>query len=128
MALVKSKNTRPEMLVRRLVHRAGFRYTLHGKDLPGRPDIVFSKRRKVIFINGCFWHGHEQCKLARVPKSNVSFWTEKIQRNRERDSRVQEALHVLGWSVLVIWECEMHNEDALLERVRIFLNATTASV
>jgi len=107
MRLVKAKDTKPEMAVRRLVHRLGFRYRLHSKDLCGKPDLVFSSRKKVIFVHGCFWHGHDHpaCKLARIPKTNRDYWISKIERNRIRDKETCNQLGNLGWTVLTIWEC-----------------------
>jgi DNA mismatch endonuclease (patch repair protein) len=112
MSCVKSKDTGPEMRVRQFLHSHGFRYRLHVKDLPGKPDIVLPKYRKVLFVNGCFWHGHEgpNCKLARIPKSNVKFWKSKIQKNHERDSVNTKKLEKLGWKVLVVWECQINKQ------------------
>lgn len=121
MGRVRNKDTRPEMLVRRLVHGMGYRYRLHRGDLPGKPDLVFGGRRKVIFVHGCFWHRHENCPLARMPKSRVEFWRIKLNGNRERDTRNIQALREGGWSVLVIWECETRDTDALRRRITNFL-------
>jgi len=109
MALVRGKDTGPEMIVRRLVHRLGFRYRLHGKKLPGRPDLVFAGRKKVIFVHGCFWHRHgdSECKLARLPKSRLDFWLPKLEANKERDNKNRRLLKADGWGILVIWECEL---------------------
>src|ERR1035438_4358669 len=107
MQAVKSQDTGPEMTVRRIVHRLGFRYRLHRRDLPGCPDLVFVPRRKVIFIHGCFWHGHGCARGARVPKTNTPYWTEKIGRNQIRDAKAIELLKASGWDVLVLWECEL---------------------
>lgn len=109
MASVKSSDTKPEMLVRRYLHAHGFRYGLHNRKLPGSPDIVLRKYKTVIFINGCFWHGHEGCKYYRLPKSNIEFWQTKIERNRQRDVETIEALKAKGWRVITIWECELRN-------------------
>lgn len=111
MAAIKSNDTKPEMLVRRYLHAAGFRYSLHNKKLPGKPDIVLRRFKTVIFIHGCFWHGHENCKYYRLPKSNVEFWQTKIDRNRTRDERNIQALHAKGWHIVIIWECELKNKD-----------------
>ena len=111
MAAVKGKDTKPEMLVRRFLHGRGFRYGLHNKNLPGSPDIVLRRFKTVIFVHGCFWHGHEDCKYYRLPKSNIEFWQTKIDRNRTRDKRDIQALHELGWRVIVIWECQLKTED-----------------
>lgn len=109
MASVKSSDTKPEMLVRRYLHAHGFRYGLHNRKLPGSPDIVLRKYKTIIFINGCFWHGHEGCKYYRLPKSNIEFWQTKIERNRQRDIETIEALKAKGWRVITIWECELRN-------------------
>ena len=123
MALVRGKNTSPELLVRRLIHSMGYRYTLHRNDLPGRPDIVFSARRKIVFVHGCFWHRHpnKKCKLARLPKSRLEFWLPKLQANRVRDLRNQRKLKALGWVCLVVWECEIGNKEHLENILRRFL-------
>jgi len=108
MSLVKSKNTKPEMVVRRLVHGMGYRYRLHDKRLPGNPDLVFKSRKKVIFVHGCFWHRHDdaRCRKGRLPTSRREFWEAKLNGNRERDRRVQRTLKIQGWSALTIWECQ----------------------
>jgi DNA mismatch endonuclease (patch repair protein) len=121
MGRVRSKNSKAEMVVRRLVHGLGFRYRLHGSGLPGRPDLVFKSRRKVIFVHGCFWHRHEGCKLARLPKSRLDFWGPKLERNRERDREVRSKLRAADWRSLVVWECEISNTDDLASRVKAFL-------
>ncbi len=121
MSRVRGKNTKPEMAVRRLIHGMGYRYRLHAADLPGRPDLVFRKRKKVIFVHGCFWHRHPGCKLTRTPKSRVQFWRNKLEANHERDLRNQEKLRADGWKVLVVWECEIGETEALKTRVRVFL-------
>lgn len=120
MSRIRGKDTRPEMLVRRLIHKAGFRYRLHVASLPGKPDLVFAGRKKVIFVHGCFWHMHEGCAAARMPKSRVDFWQTKLQGNRERDRRNVAALREAGWEVLTLWECELGESD-LMERVTRFL-------
>ena len=107
MAGIKGSNTKPELLIRHLLHKKGFRYRLHVKDLPGKPDIVLRKYRTCILVNGCFWHGHEGCKYYVVPKSNTQFWQDKIRRNRERDHEVLHRLAEMGWHTIVIWECEL---------------------
>lgn len=122
MASIRSVDTRPEWILRRLVHGMGYRYRLHCRDLPGRPDLVFRSRRAVVFVHGCFWHRHEGCPLARLPKTRVDFWKEKLDGNRERDSRKIAELKALGWRVFVVWECELKNLGALAERVRYFLD------
>jgi len=117
MASVGQKDTKPELFVRSFLHRKGLRYRLHAKDLPGKPDLVFHRFKTVLFVNGCFWHGHEDrnCKLARTPKSNVGFWVKKVKTNRERDHKNRELLKELGWAVIVVWECELSNIDRLSE-------------
>ncbi len=113
MAGIKGKDTKPEILVRQLLHRNGFRFRLHQKHLPGRPDIVLKRYNAVIFVNGCFWHGHQRCHLFRLPKSRRDFWEDKISANRERDGRKRKALLELGWRVGVIWECAIKGKTAL---------------
>jgi DNA mismatch endonuclease (patch repair protein) len=122
MQAVKSKDTAPELLVRSLAHRMGYRFRLHSKDLPGKPDLVFPGRRKAVFVHGCFWHGHDCARGARVPKTNRDYWTKKIARNRERDRAACVALAHSGWAYLVIWECDLGNETRLKAQVRKFLN------
>ncbi len=121
MRAVKDKDTGTEMTVRRLVHSMGYRYRLHRKDLPGKPDLVFGPRRKVIFVHGCFWHGHTCKRGDRTPKKNRRYWTKKIGRNKERDQEHVSALKAKGWRVLVIWECETKDTERLGKRVRAYL-------
>jgi len=121
MRQVRSEDTKPEMRVRRVTHRMGYRYRLHRKDLPGKPDLVFPGRKKVIFVHGCFWHGHDCPAGRKVPKTNREYWTKKLGRNKERDQLNQAKLQELGWEVLIIWECETKDEDALAERIARFL-------
>lgn len=121
MRAVKSVNTAPEMIVRRLAHRLGYRFRLHRADLPGRPDLVFPARKAAIFVHGCFWHGHDCKRGARPPKTNSDYWTAKIARNRIRDAEHSVALAEMGWRSMVLWECELKNEEALIERLRAFL-------
>ena len=123
MSRVRGRDTKPEMLVRRLAHGMGYRYRLHRRDLPGSPDLVFPSRMKVIFVHGCFWHRHldPECKLARLPKSKLDFWGPKLETNRERDERNLVLLAELGWDVLVIWECQTNNREQLQARIREFL-------
>lgn len=125
MARVKGKGSAAEMTVRRLVHRLGYRYRLHGGKLPGRPDLVFPGRRKVIFVHGCFWHRHPDpdCKLARLPKSRHEFWIPKLEGNRARDLRQLAALEALGWRALVLWECGLKDEAFLENEIRTFLDS-----
>ncbi len=122
MAAVRPVDTKPEFIVRRLVHGMGYRYRLHRRDLPGTPDLVFPARRAVVFVHGCFWHRHEGCALARIPKSRVEFWTRKLEGNRERDARELKELRATGWRVLIIWECELKNPKTLARRLRRFLD------
>lgn len=112
MAAIKSNDTKPEMLVRRYLHSMGWRYGLHNKKLPGSPDIVLRRLKTVIFVNGCFWHGHDNCKYYRLPKSNTEFWQTKIERNRARDERDTGTLRKLGWRVIIIWECQLKTADS----------------
>jgi DNA mismatch endonuclease (patch repair protein) len=123
MSRIKGKNTKPEMIVRHWLWRNGYRYRLHRNDLPGKPDIVFTARRKVIFVNGCFWHKHN-CGYFKWPKSNVEFWRRKIEANVDRDVDNFAALTGDGWKYLVVWECEIKekNLEPLWERVKIFLD------
>lgn len=121
MALIKGKNTKPEMLVRSLVHKLGYRFRLHKKDLPGTPDLVFTGKKKVIFVHGCFWHRHESCTLARLPKSRIDFWRTKLESNKKRDDLKIHQLHELGWDALVIWECELRDTEKLVVRLKEFL-------
>jgi len=121
MAAVKATDTTPERIVRRLLHAAGYRFRLHRKDLPGKPDIVLPKRRAVIFVHGCFWHQHPNCKHAARPTSRRSYWDPKLDRNVARDARNLAALEEAGWRTLVVWECEMRDREALAHRLSAFL-------
>jgi DNA mismatch endonuclease (patch repair protein) len=123
MSRVRGKNTKPELAVRRLVHAMGFRYRLHARTLPGSPDLVFRRRKKVIFVHGCFWHQHPEpaCPLSRLPKSRLDFWLPKLKGNQERDQRYRVALEELGWQVLVVWECGMRDVKQLENTLRGFL-------
>ena len=123
MARVKGKDTKPELTVHRLAHALGYRFRLHRKDLPGSPDLTFAGRRKVIFVHGCFWHGHDCARGSRKPKQNAAYWASKIDRNRTRDAEAREALSKLGWEVLTLWECELKDLDALAARLQMFLGA-----
>lgn len=118
MACVKNRDTRPEKLVRSLLHAMGYRFRLHRKDLPGTPDIVLPGYGTVMFVHGCFWHQHDGCKRAKLPETNTNFWQKKLTANKKRDARIAEKLEELGWKVLVIWECELKNRDALCEHIR----------
>ncbi|MDP9037762.1 MAG: very short patch repair endonuclease [Acidobacteriota bacterium] len=123
MALIRAKNTGPEITVRKLVHGLGYRYRLHGRLIPGKPDLVFAGRKKVIFVHGCFWHRHPDstCKLARMPKSRLEFWVPKLEKNRLRDEQVGKELAEQGWRSLTIWECQLVDIAAVTEQVRSFL-------
>jgi DNA mismatch endonuclease (patch repair protein) len=123
MARVRSKNMRPELLVRKLVFALGYRYRLHARDLPGCPDLVFRPSKKVIFVHGCFWHRHPNCALARMPKSRLDFWRPKLEGNRKRDEKNKRVLHREGWKVLTVWECELKDTRRLETRIRRFLDA-----
>ncbi|MEW7848399.1 very short patch repair endonuclease [Massilia aurea] len=122
MSRVRGKDTRPELLVRRLIYHAGYRYRLHVAQLPGRPDIVFNGRKRVIFVHGCFWHSHTGCRNARVPKSRPEFWQSKLKGNKARDERNLHELVEAGWQTLVIWECELRDPDLAAKIIR-FLEA-----
>lgn len=121
MSRIKSKNTSTELTIRRMIYAMGFRYRLHVKALPGKPDLVFAGRRKVIFVNGCFWHGHEDCRFARLPKSRIEFWAAKIARNRERDQENIAAIEARGWRVLTIWQCQLKDLEGLKKRINDFI-------
>lgn len=113
MSRVRSKNTSPEMRVRRLAHAIGLRFRLHRQDLPGKPDLTFPRHRVALFVHGCFWHRHQGCKKASTPKSRTDFWVSKFEHNVARDRQNEEALSALGWRVLVIWECETKSDDEI---------------
>ena len=118
MRQVKAKGTTPELKVRKLLWGMGLRYRLHRKDLPGAPDIVLAGRKLAVFVHGCFWHGHDCARGARVPKQNRPYWTQKIERNRQRDTRTQAELRAKGWTPLVVWECELKDPAALEARLQ----------
>ena len=111
MSRIRGKDSASEIRLRRLIHGMGYRYRLHVKTLPGTPDLVFPARKAVIFMHGCFWHRHQDCRLARMPKSRVAYWREKLEANRRRDDENVRRLNELGWSVLVVWECQMKEKD-----------------
>ncbi|MFN3324992.1 MAG: very short patch repair endonuclease [Bryobacteraceae bacterium] len=121
MRAVKGADTTPELAVRRVAHGMGFRFRLHRKDLPGKPDLTFPRLRKVIFVHGCFWHGHDCARGARVPVQNRDYWTLKVARNVERDRNAQSELQRLGWKSLVVWECEIKDQECLRRTLRRFL-------
>ncbi len=133
MSGIRSKNTKPELAIRSLLHRSGFRFRLHEKDLPGKPDIVLAKYRVAIFVNGCFWHGHEQCSLFRLPKSRTEFWEEKIGRNIRRDVEKWNKLRQMDWRILIVWECATKGTTKLLDsdlqsRLQEFVKFSTENI
>src|ERR1039458_246842 len=118
MSLIRCKDTKPEISIRQMVFALGHRYRLHVSDLPGKPDLVFSRLRKVIFVHGCFWHRHPRCPMARLPKSKLEFWLPKLSENRRRDQRVIRKLRSDGWKVLVVWECQLNDLGRVEQQVR----------
>jgi DNA mismatch endonuclease (patch repair protein) len=126
MRAIKGKNTKPELYVRSLLHREGYRFRIHRKDLPGTPDIVFFSRKKAIFINGCFWHQHEDplCPISQKPSSNKEYWEPKLKRNKERDKIAHDKLKKLGWEIFVVWECSLKDEKTLRESLLKFIGST----
>ena len=127
MSRVRSKDSKAELIVRRLVWRLGYRYQLHGRRVLGRPDLVFRGRQSAIFIHGCFWHRHKGCAATRTPKSRVEFWTRKFQQNVQRDRVVAKKLKEQGWKSLIIWECEVGNEERLRRRIERFMDGDEVS-
>lgn len=123
MSRIRSRDTKPELLVRSVLHRLGFRFRLNSVRLPGRPDVVLTRHRTAVFVHGCFWHRHAYCRFAYQPKSNVGFWTEKFGQNVARDSRNKRALRRLGWRVFVVWECQAADRAALTKRLAAALSA-----
>jgi DNA mismatch endonuclease (patch repair protein) len=123
MAAIRGKDTKPELRVRKIAHALGYRFRLHKAELPGRPDLVFSSRRAVIFVHGCYWHRHPDpaCPLARLPKSRLEFWLPKLEGNRRRDLAIAAELAMLGWRALTIWECEIGKPEDVADRIRAFL-------
>jgi DNA mismatch endonuclease, patch repair protein len=123
MARVRHRDTKPELAVRKILSEMGFRYRLHRKDLPGKPDLAFIGKRKAIFVHGCFWHRHPDptCKLARMPKSRLDFWEPKLEGNRQRDLRHQSELEAMGWQFLIVWECELSHREQLENKLLAFL-------
>ena len=130
MSHIRGKNTKPEILVRKYLFAQGLRFRIHKKNLPGHPDITLPKYKIVIFINGCFWHGHPRCKLATVPKSNTEFWLAKIHRNQERDLQEKTQLEEMGWKVIVIWECELKKKvfDETMQRLMAEIKNPAAQI
>lgn len=123
MSRVKGRDTAPELAVRSILHHHGYRFRLHRKDLPGCPDIVLPRHKKIVFVNGCFWHGHKGCRKSSRPTTNVDFWNSKIDANVARDRKVIRKLRRLGWSVLVVWECELRSPEKLERRLLRFLSS-----
>ena len=127
MSRIKSCNTKPENVVRSILHRMGYRFRLHQKDLPGKPDIVLPRHKAVIFVHGCFWHRHKGCKYAYTPKSRIDFWQQKFQSNIERDKKVINDLHEMGWRVFIIWECEVMTPESAQKRLKRFDHELTSA-
>ena len=127
MARIRGRDTKPELVVRRMLHAMGYRYRLHARDLPGKPDIVFRGRKLAVFVHGCFWHRHPDpaCPLARLPKSRLDFWVPKLEANRARDFANTERLEAAGWQVLLVWECELRDREQLGNTLRRFMKGDT---
>lgn len=123
MSRIQGKDTEPELFVRKLLHGLGYRFRLHRSDLPGKPDIVLPRLRKLIFVHGCFWHAHRGCRRASIPTTNVRFWATKLKKNSERDHRITSELTKRGWRVLVVWQCELRRPERLRARLTRFLEA-----
>ena len=128
MRSVRSKNTRPELLVRSMLHRMGYRFRVHVSGLPGKPDIVFRSRSKIILVNGCFWHAHENCSFSHVPRSRTKYWSEKLATNKRRDRQNLLKLRELGWFPLTIWECELAHKEVLASKLINFLGTIVSRV
>jgi DNA mismatch endonuclease (patch repair protein) len=123
MRRIRSKDTSPELVLRRLVHGLGYRFRLHRKDLPGRPDLVFAKRRKIVFVHGCFWHQHGGCREGRIPSSRLDYWVPKLEKNQIRDAANRALLEEQGWKVLIVWECELTDISVVKRAVKKFLGS-----
>lgn len=121
MSRIRGKDTVPELKVRSLIHKLGYRFRLHSKTLPGKPDLVFAGRKKIIFVHGCFWHAHSGCPKGKPPKSNLDFWLKKLEKNRERDAQVRKKLRSKGWQVLTVWQCQLKDIESLIDRIVAFL-------
>jgi len=126
MRSVRSEDTQPELFIRRILYRLGYRYRLHDRSLPGKPDIVFSGRRKIVFVHGCFWHGHDCPRGSRVPKANREYWVQKVARNKTRDKQQSVELKRQGWQTLIVWECETAKSEDLVSRLTGFLDQPRA--
>lgn len=122
MSRISGKDTKPEIVVRSLLHRMGYRFRLHKQSMPGRPDIILPKHKKVIFVHGCFWHGHKDCPRSKKPSTNVEFWNKKIDGNIERDKKNIKSLENLGWETLILWTCEIKNQDVLKHKLISFMD------
>jgi len=121
MRRIKSRDTKPEILVRSLVHRMGLRFRVHKKDLPGNPDIVLTRHEKLIFVHGCFWHGHKRCPRSKRPTTKKPFWNKKLNSNIQRDKRMRRKLRQMGWKVMIVWECETRDLDKLIVKLKNYL-------
>lgn len=131
MSGIRGKGTRPEMRVRQVLHAAGYRFRLHRKDLPGSPDVVLPRHRLAIFVHGCFWHGHQGCKLAKMPSTRTEFWTQKLQGNARRDTAAVAGLQAVGWRVLVVWECflrQTKDDKVLADRLIAAIGSTDSCI
>ena len=123
MSRIKSKNTVPEIKIRSILHKLGYRFRLNDPRLPGKPDIVLKRHKKIVFVNGCFWHGHSRCRRATFPRTNQTFWINKITKNKERDKRILTELRKNGWNVLTVWQCRIKDEKNIINRLTIFMKA-----
>lgn len=121
MAAIRGRDTGPEIAVRRMLHAMGYRYRVHRRDLPGRPDVTFPSRRKIVFVHGCFWHQHSGCRAAKVPRTRTQYWGPKLAKNMDRDRRNLEALANSGWAVTIVWECELAHPEGVVARLANFL-------
>ncbi|MFD2531351.1 very short patch repair endonuclease [Gracilimonas halophila] len=121
MSQIRSKDTKPELIVRKFLHRKGLRFSLHAKDLPGKPDIKLTKYKTVVNVHGCFWHGHEDCEHFKMPKSNIDYWENKIYGNKERDKANRKKLKKMGWKVITFWECKLKKDDSLERLENLYL-------
>jgi len=127
MSRIRGKNTTPELIVRKLVYSMGYRYRLHYAKLPGKPDLVFLGRKKVIFVHGCFWHGHEGCPKGKLPNTRLDYWRPKLEENKKRDALKQNKLKELGWQILIIWQCELKYIDVLKLKISYFMQDVNIS-